>query len=168
MIVDCSIFSKNLDLIEMRLDLFNTNMDKYIFFLESEIDLSFIEKLKIYNLDIDFVIMDKFRDLEEITKYIVNLNLSYEDVIFFSEENEFIDLNQMDEIVSRLQFSPVIISHKKFIDDGELINFERVKGTTAYFYHQIKFQENILQKILTEKGKENFRISLPLESGFLA
>jgi hypothetical protein len=37
-----------------------------------------------------------------------------------------------------------------------------------FFNHQIKNQENILQKVFEEKTSENYKISLPVESGFLS
>jgi hypothetical protein len=168
MIVDCCIFSNDRNLIETRLDLFGNTINKFIFFLESEIDSDFIQELTQYNLDVDFVIMDNFRNLQEIKSYIVSLGLAYEDIIIISEENEFIDLNQLEEIRERLIFSPVIISHKKFVDDGVLINYVRQKGSMIFFNHQIKFIDDILEKTMKEKFSENFRTTLPVESGFLA
>lgn len=168
MIVDCCILSKNKELLDIRLDLFGNSVDKFLFFLESEIDLKFIDRLNQYNLDINLIVMDKFRDLEEIKSHILNLNLSYEDIVIISEEYEFIDFNQIEEIKHRLFFSPVIVYHKKFIDEEILINFERKKGSMIFFNHQIKNQENILQKVFEEKTLENYKISLPVESGFLS
>jgi len=168
MIVDCCILSKNKELLDVRLDLFGNSVNKFLIFLETEIDSEFINQLSLYNLDVDLIVMNKFRDFEEIKSQILNLNLSYEDIVIISEEHEFIDLNQIEEMKKRLLFSPVIVSHKKFIDDGILINFERKKGSMVFFNHQIKYQENILQKVYEEKFLENYEISLPVESGFLS
>lgn len=168
MIVDCCIFSKNEDLLETRLDLFGSYVDKFLIFLESEIDSELIGRLSQYNLNVDLIIMDNFRNFDEIKSHIVKLNLSYEDIVIISEENEFIDFNQIEEIRHRLQFSPVIIHHKKFVDDSILINFERKKGSMIFFYHQIKYQDNIIQNTQKEKSLDNYRLSLPVESGFLS
>lgn len=168
MIVDCCIFSENKDLLETRIDLFGGIVDKFLIFLESEIDSETIDQLSQYNLSIDLIIMDEFRNLEEIKSHILNLNLSYEDIVIISEENEFIDFNQLDEIRQRLEFSPVLIHHKKFIDDGILINFERQKGSMVFFNHQIKFQETMIEQTHQEKFQDYYRVSLPVESGFLA
>lgn len=168
MIVDCCIFSQNQDQLETRLDLFAPYVDKFLIFLESEVDAELIDRLSQYNLDVDLIIMDEFRNFEEIKTNIINLNLSYEDIVIISEENEFIDFNQIEDIRHRLLFSPVIIHHKKFIDDGVLINFERQKGSMAFFYHQIKFQDNIIEKTYVEKFLDYYKVSLPVESGFLS
>jgi hypothetical protein len=62
----------------------------------------------------------------------------------------------------------VIISHKKFVDDGVLINYVRQKGSMIFFNHQIKFIDNILEKTMNERFSENNRITLPVETGFLS
>ena len=168
MIVDCSIFSGDINLLEMRLDLFGGYVDKFLVLSESEIEPELIDQLGQYNLNVDLIIMNKFRDFSEIESNIKNLDLSYEDIVIVSEENEFIDFNQMEDIRNRLKFSPVLIHHKKFIDDGILINFERQKGSMVFFNHQIQFQNNIIEKTYVEKFLDHYKVSLPVESGFLA
>jgi len=168
MIVDCTILKNNIDLSELRVDLFGNKIDKFIFFVPEGYSEQLANKLQPYNQEIDIYEMDKFGDLDEITKVIIDMNFSYEDIVFLSQENEFFDWNQMEDIKSRLFFSPVIIYHKKFIDNSITIDFVRQKGTLVFLNHQLKSNKSLLSQLEEEKKQEFYKNYLPVESGFLS
>lgn len=168
MIIECSILQNNLDLSESRVNLFGNIVDKFLFFVKEPVGEDLLKNLKDYNREVDIYEMDNFGDLDEIRQIILDMDLSYEDVIVFSQENEFIDYNQYNQILDRLYFSPVVVKHKKFVDDGILINFERKNGSLIFFNHQIKNKKDLLQTMISEKESNSFNFSLTIESGFLS
>lgn len=163
------LFEKNLDLFRLRLeehdmiDLFvvaeslydKNSKKKTTFFNETEEYKSLEDKIIYFNFstpeNTEFWEIDFYNELLHILKKICK---NFEDLIFISRENEFVDYSKIFEIRKSLETNPILLKHVPLWWGKNYREPESVFGTVSLLFSHIFSSKKILDSLLREKDKK--------------
>ena len=92
-----------------------------------------IDKIEIINIDRSFFDLDS-NVLDLILKKIENFNPFFEDVLCFSFETELPNFDDFDEIISHLNFEPIVLRQTEFVYNLNTVSQNRFLGTCVFTY----------------------------------
>jgi hypothetical protein len=108
-IFDVVISTDNPNLIKLRILEFIEVVDYFLIFTEQK---NLIDQLP--SSDKIFVFENSDDEFEELKKFILSNFESFEDLIFFSKDNEIPDFNDLEKINEEIKKNDLIINHKTF------------------------------------------------------
>ena len=127
-IFDIVLFENNYDLLNLRILEFNHVVDHFVIIpLSSEFDQGKVLKsdkitvTKLNNVD---------ADISEFTKSFIKENFeSFEDLIFFSKEDELPDYCDLESIIYDIKFRNIHLEHHQFCWNTDYLETYTVKGS---------------------------------------
>lgn len=174
-IVDCFLFYDEIEMLKFRLIELQDYVD-YFVILESDTDFKnkekelIFEKKKIFFqewsdkiIHIPIIkknkseILDKKIQIELFSKLMVDkfseLGLWFEDIIYFSDIDEFPPLNTLSEYERYLAFEPVAFLQKNFLWNTKYYNPNPHLGTFCFTYSNFLLDPTLITRIYSEKNE---------------
>jgi hypothetical protein len=180
-IFDSVFFEYDLEMIKFRFEEVGPLVD-YIIILESKLDLEgnkkkllFKENLNLFKKWEDKIILvewfskdtdtnkkDRITSCYDYIKTTLLENYkSFEDIIFLSNSNELPDYRNIEEIINKLSYNPIYLSHDNFVWNIDYVSKQKSYGSFCF-----KFTNLIQDKKFFNEIYDNSEINIisPIES----
>jgi len=168
-IIDCFLFYDEIEMLKYRLAKLYDKVDFFVI-LESDIDFQnnskelFFQKNSIFFKEWEpKIIYLKLTGLkfesshnvkEQILKFsemlfelFIQIELSFEDTIMFSDVDEIPDLDNFDYVEKFLIYEPMCFLQKNFIWNKNYLNLQPHMGTICFTYSQFESEKTLIDKI---------------------
>lgn len=174
--VDCVLLNNNPDFLTLRFEEFYNDFDYFIILemMTHEIDKSKFSQNsnrfdkwsdKIIYLPIECsteeILTDEFKSkqFEELSKILETLPLSFDDIIFVSNENEFPVINNLSILQEYLSFDPVVFSMTNFLWSIDYVKKEKHLGSFCFSYSHFIVHKDELFQIWVKNGEDKLFIN---------
>jgi hypothetical protein len=146
---------ENTDLLNYRLKNFDVFDLTLIIYSDKKIEELVLENKKIMLLKID---SENYKEIfDSLTSKLLQICKNFEDVIFYSEENEFVNLKDIDQIKEKLTFDPFFLLHKSFYYGRNFMLEKPRIGTFVFlFSHILQHKDLLFNFVKNKENKKNF------------
>lgn len=160
-IVQIVKYPKNKNFLDFRFSI-SKNVDIFIFIIDNDDDFE-IGQNKLYSHQkFELIRVDKKENFfEKIVESLLNLPLDFEDILIFSNENEFTDFENFHIISDELFSNSIVLKHTNFW--WSLDFFEPIEslGSLVFFFTKLLTNPKVLEfgrntKIISNFNKKTF------------
>lgn len=142
-------FVEGIELLKYRLENFK-EVDKFIVFGINVRDLRLEHDNDVVFLETSESIVD------ELTKYLIDTCESFEDIIIYSEENEFCNFSNFEKIKNDLVFDHIFLRHHDFWWGNNYISNLHPTGSLIFTFSHLLQDKKLLQRKLKERNNYSY------------
>jgi len=163
-IIDCFLFNDEIEMLNFRLNELTEYVD-YFLILESNKSFDGLDKKYFFDENKDN--FEKFKDKiihlklfisdvsspkeilnfyhKNLSEKIKNLDLQFEDIIFYSDVDEIPDLNKLNEIINLLTTNPVVLIQENFFWNKSYVSSIKHCGTYVFSFSHFLCRKYIFE-----------------------